>query len=128
MHMELHLVIMSRGCEKKELTPEEAMQYVTGYSLAVIAETRRIGGISEPEVKHQGACSSFVPGLPAEHLGVSAFCPFGPVLVTPQLLPDPGELSVTVTVNDVAREVRAEGSNLMQIQEYVFNRSSRMGI
>ena len=126
--MELHLVIMSRGCEKKELTPEEAMQYVTGYSLAVIAETRRIGDTSEPEVKHQGTCFGFVTGFPAEHLGVNAFCPFGPVLVTPQLLPDPGELSVTVTVNDVVTEVRAEGSNLLQIQEYVLISSSRTGI
>ena len=126
--MESHLVIMSRGCEKKELTPEEAIQCVTGYSLAVIAETRMLGDTSEPEDKHQGACLSFVPGLPAEHLGVNAFCPFGPVLVTPQLLPDPGELTVTVTVNDVAREVRAQGSNLIQIQEYVLVRSSRTGI
>lgn len=63
--MELHLVIMSRGCEKKELTPEEAMQYVTGYSLAVIAETRRIGDTSEAKDKHQGACFCFVRGFSA---------------------------------------------------------------
>jgi hypothetical protein len=47
MHIELHLVIMNRGCEIKDLKPEDAIQLVTGYSLAAIVKTCKIGGAPE---------------------------------------------------------------------------------
>jgi 2-keto-4-pentenoate hydratase/2-oxohepta-3-ene-1,7-dioic acid hydratase in catechol pathway len=56
--------------------------------------------------------------MAADHRSeVKAFCPFGPVMVTPQMLPDPGELSVKAVINGVEREIKAQGANLNQVQE-----------
>jgi hypothetical protein len=38
-------------------------------------------------------------------------------MVTPQMLPDPGELSVKAVINGVEREIKAQGANLNQVQE-----------
>jgi hypothetical protein len=45
----------------------------------------------------------------ADTAGVDAFCPIGPVLVSPRQLPNQGLLSLNVKVNSEEQEIRGLG-------------------
>jgi len=52
----------------------------------------------------------------ADDSGIDAFCPFGPVLVSPSQMPNPAEMSVTVVINGKEQEIQAQGATLEAVQ------------
>ena len=59
------------------------------------------------------------PGTFGEYIdeaGIDAFCPFGPVLISPRQLSDSAELSVQVILNGETKEVQAQGATLKTVQ------------
>jgi 2-keto-4-pentenoate hydratase/2-oxohepta-3-ene-1,7-dioic acid hydratase in catechol pathway len=48
--------------------------------------------------------------------GINAFCPFGPVLVSPTQLPNPSELVVLVVINGEEKEIKAQGADLKLVK------------
>jgi 2-keto-4-pentenoate hydratase/2-oxohepta-3-ene-1,7-dioic acid hydratase in catechol pathway len=80
---ELAVVIGRAG---KNLSPEQALQYVLGYTCAVDVSARRWQ-------KHGGG-GQWVRGK-----SFDTFCPLGPALVTAQQIPDPQTLEVRCRLN-----------------------------
>ena len=87
---ELAVVI---GRPAKNIPREQALEYVLGYTCANDVSARRWQ-------KHGGG-GQWVRGK-----SFDTFCPLGPVLVTPDEIPDPQNLAVRCLVND---EVMQEG-------------------
>jgi 2-keto-4-pentenoate hydratase/2-oxohepta-3-ene-1,7-dioic acid hydratase in catechol pathway len=85
-------VIIGRTC--KNVSPADALGYVLGYTCANDVSARDwqfiLGG------------GQFCQGK-----SFDTFCPLGPVLVTPDEIPDPGRLRVTTHVNG---ELRQDGN------------------
>jgi len=80
---ELAVVIGRAG---KDLSPEQALDYVLGYTCAVDVSARRWQ-------KHGGG-GQWVRGK-----SFDTFCPLGPVLVTAQEIPDPQTLQIRCLIN-----------------------------
>ncbi len=82
-------VIIGRTC--KNVSREHALDYVLGYTCANDVSARDwqfiLGG------------GQFCQGK-----SFDTFCPLGPVLVTPDEIPDPGHLRVTTRVNGALRQ------------------------
>jgi len=75
-------VIIGRRC--KQVPPEEALDYVAGYTIANDVSARDL----------QRRTSQFAAGKMAD-----TFAPLGPALVTRDEIPDPGSLSIKTTLN-----------------------------
>jgi 2-keto-4-pentenoate hydratase/2-oxohepta-3-ene-1,7-dioic acid hydratase in catechol pathway len=77
------------------------------------SELQEIPPTPDPTIK---AGRSETYGKYTDKAGIDAFCPFGPVLVSPGQLPDPAELSVQVIINGEEKEVQAQGAALENVQ------------
>lgn len=80
---ELAVVI---GREARDVAETDAPEHVLGYTAANDVTARRW--------RRGDAPMSWMRGK-----GFDTFCPFGPAIVTPDLLPDPAALEITTTVN-----------------------------
>jgi 2-keto-4-pentenoate hydratase/2-oxohepta-3-ene-1,7-dioic acid hydratase in catechol pathway len=80
---ELGVVI---GRQAYDVEPEDALSYLAGYTC--------VNDISARDLQF-GEGFGWVRGKSAD-----TFCPVGPVLVTPDELPDLGDLPISCTVND----------------------------
>ncbi|MEM7347822.1 MAG: fumarylacetoacetate hydrolase family protein [Chloroflexota bacterium] len=76
-------VVMGRTC--KQVSPEEALDYVAGYTVANDVSARGL----------QRRTSQFSAGKMLDTFG-----PLGPALVTRDEVPDPGNLSIRTILND----------------------------
>ena len=106
-------VLMSAG--QGPISEDEAIDYVVGYTSAVSTAIRTAGDPSPPGPGYQGR-----PEPKTVHsliiIGIDAFCPFGPVLVSTRMLPDPGEMSLKVAINGEEKDIQGQGADLRTIQ------------
>ena len=77
-------VVIGRTC--KNVTKEEALDYVLGYTIA--------NDVSARDWQQEWGGGQFCRGKTFD-----TFCPLGPALVTPDEIPDPGRLTVRTRVN-----------------------------
>jgi 2-keto-4-pentenoate hydratase/2-oxohepta-3-ene-1,7-dioic acid hydratase in catechol pathway len=57
----------------------------------------------------------------ADTTGIDAFCPFGPVLISPEHLPRPEELSVKLVINGEETDLQVQGASLKAVRRYVYH-------
>ena len=84
-------VVIGRECRR--VSPQNALDYVLGYTVA-----------------NDFTCRDFIRNTfrpPVRAKGFDSFCPLGPFLVTPDEVGDPGHLSIATLVNG---EVRQKGN------------------
>ena len=94
-------VIMGRPC--KQVAPEEALDYVAGYTIANDVSARDL----------QRRTSQFAAGKMAD-----TFAPLGPALVTRDEIPDPGHLSIRTTLNGQVMQDDATSHMIFQRSIY----------
>jgi 2-keto-4-pentenoate hydratase/2-oxohepta-3-ene-1,7-dioic acid hydratase in catechol pathway len=87
--LELAVVIGKSG---KWFSPEEAMDYVAGYVI--------FNDITARDIQRQEMRSGVFSFCKA----IDTFCPLGPWIVTPDEIPDPHDLAMTLRVNDETRQ------------------------
>jgi 5-oxopent-3-ene-1,2,5-tricarboxylate decarboxylase / 2-hydroxyhepta-2,4-diene-1,7-dioate isomerase len=92
MHYEGELAVVI-GTSARRVSAESAQSFIKGYTIANDVTVRDF------------ITNTFRPPLKAK--GFDTFCPLGPCLVTPDEVPDPGNLEIITRVNG---EVRQEGS------------------
>jgi len=80
---ELAVVI---GKDARDVSQEDALSYVLGYTCA--------NDVSARKWQKHGSGGQWVRGK-----GFDTFCPMGPVLVTPEDIPDPQCLNISTTIN-----------------------------
>jgi 5-oxopent-3-ene-1,2,5-tricarboxylate decarboxylase/2-hydroxyhepta-2,4-diene-1,7-dioate isomerase len=103
-------VVMGRRC--RGVKPEQALNYVRGYTIA-----------------NDFTCRDFITNFfrpPVRAKGFDTFCPLGPAVYSPELIPDPGTLEITTRVNG---EIRQSGNTrhlTMPIPEIIAYLSSFM--
>ena len=85
---ELAIVI---GKKAKNLTPENALQHVLGFTCANVVSAR--------DWQRQWGGSQWCRGK-----SFDTFCPLGPALVTPDEIGDPNKLAMKLTVNGEVRQ------------------------
>ena len=90
-------VIIGRAA--KNVSRERALDYVLGYTAA--------NDVSARDWQFKWGGGQFCQGK-----GFDTFCPLGPVLVTPDELPDPGRLAIRTLVNGEERQ-RSNTSDLI---------------
>ncbi len=81
-------VVIGRECRR--VPPEQALEYVLGYTVA-----------------NDFTCRDYIRNTfrpPVRAKGFDTFCPLGPVLVTADEIGDPGHLAITTRVNGVTRQ------------------------
>jgi acylpyruvate hydrolase len=93
-------VIIGRPC--KQVSPDEALDYVAGYTIANDVSARDL----------QRRTSQFTAGKMLD-----TFCPLGPALVTRDEVPDPGNLSIRTRLNG---QVMQDGNTGMMIFDVPF--------
>lgn len=84
-------VVMGRPC--RGVSPAQALEYVRGYTIA-----------------NDFTCRDFIRNTfrpPIRAKGFDSFCPLGPVLVSRDVIADPGSLAIVTRVNG---EVRQSGN------------------
>ena len=93
-------VVIGRAC--KNVSRAHALDYVLGYTIANDVTARdwqfKLGG------------GQFCQGK-----SFDTFCPLGPVLVTPDEIPDPGRLRLTTRVNDQTRQEDSTASLIFDV-------------
>ena len=77
-------VVIGKRC--KNVSPDEALDYVLGYTAA--------NDVSARDWQFQWGGSQWVRSKMFD-----TFCPLGPSLVTPESIPDPGSLRIRTTLN-----------------------------
>ena len=87
------------GRTAKNVTRERALDYVLGYTAA--------NDVSARDWQFKWGGGQFCQGK-----SFDTFCPLGPVLVTPDELPDPGRLAIRTLVNGEERQ-RSNTSDLI---------------
>jgi 5-oxopent-3-ene-1,2,5-tricarboxylate decarboxylase / 2-hydroxyhepta-2,4-diene-1,7-dioate isomerase len=92
MHYEGELAVVI-GKPARKVRKEKAMSFIKGYTIANDVTVRDF------------ITNTFRPPLKAK--GFDTFCPLGPLVVTPEEVPDVHNLKIRTTVND---EIRQEGS------------------
>jgi 2-keto-4-pentenoate hydratase/2-oxohepta-3-ene-1,7-dioic acid hydratase in catechol pathway len=97
-------VVIGRAC--KNVRREEAMDYVLGYTCA--------NDVSARDWQKEGGGSQWSRGK-----SFDTFAPLGPVLVTPDEIPDPHALSIRTTVNGEVLQDSTTGDMLFRIPELI---------
>lgn len=95
VHHEVELAIVI-GKSGKNISKEQALRHIFGYTILLDITARDI----QSKAKEKGH-----PWFIAK--GFDTFCPIGPMIVTPDEIPDPHSLSIRLKVND---EVRQDGN------------------
>ncbi len=107
--LELAVVIKRAG---KWFSPEEAMDYVGGY---VIFNDITARDIQRREM--ESGVFSFCKAI-------DTFCPLGPWIVTPDEIPDPHDLAMTLRVNGEERQVSHSSRMSVTIPEIISHYSA----
>eukprot|EP00096_Caligus_rogercresseyi_P012521 TRINITY_DN5275_c0_g1_i1.p1 TRINITY_DN5275_c0_g1~~TRINITY_DN5275_c0_g1_i1.p1 ORF type:complete len:284 (+),score=42.88 TRINITY_DN5275_c0_g1_i1:57-908(+) len=97
-------VVMGRRCA--DVSRESAMDYVFGYTVAHDVSAR------DWQLKRNGG--QWLLGKAME-----GFCPLGPVLVTPDDLPDPHDLSISCSVNGETKQSSNTSELVFGVDEIV---------
>jgi 2-keto-4-pentenoate hydratase/2-oxohepta-3-ene-1,7-dioic acid hydratase in catechol pathway len=100
--LELAVIIGKSG---KWFGPEEAMDYVAGYVI--------FNDITARDIQRQEMKSGVFSFCKA----IDTFCPLGPWIVTPDEIPDPRDLSMTLRVNGETRQTSHSGRMSTTIPE-----------
>jgi len=102
--LELAVIIGKSG---KWFSPEEAMDYVAGYVI--------FNDITARDIQRQEMRSGVFSFCKA----IDTFCPLGPWIVTPDEIPDPHDLAMTLRVNDETRQTSHSGRMSTTIPEII---------
>ena len=102
LHGEVELAVVI-GKRARKLRPEEAMEYVLGYTIA------------NDLVAREYVTNTFRPPIRAK--GHDTFGPLGPVLVTAEEIPDPHNLRLTAYVNDTLCQQGSTANMVLSIPE-----------
>ncbi|HEY2074677.1 MAG TPA: fumarylacetoacetate hydrolase family protein, partial [Gaiellaceae bacterium] len=100
--LELAVIVGKPG---KWFSPEEAMDYVAGY---VIFNDITARDIQRNEMRS---------GVFSFCKAIDTFCPLGPWIVTPDEIPDPHDLAMTLRVNGETRQTSHSGRMSTTIPE-----------
>lgn len=95
-------IVISKEC--KNVSTHEAMEYVLGYTLANDITSRRVQKASS----QWSYCKGF-----------DGFCPLGPCLVSPKLIPDPSSLSLKTTLNDTVLQNGSTSNLIFSVPEII---------
>jgi len=99
-------VVIGKPC--KDVTVEQALDYVLGYTVANDLSTRDWQKV--PELAGGQWCRS---------KGFDGFSPLGPVLVTTEHVPDPNNIKVLSYVNGEKRQDSSTADLIFKVQEIV---------
>lgn len=99
-------VVIGKKC--KDVTPEQALDYVLGYTVANDLSTRDWQKL--PELAGGQWCRS---------KGFDGFSPLGPVLVTKEEIPDPHNLFLRSSVNGEKRQDSSTSDLIFKIPEII---------
>lgn len=105
-------VVIGRTCHA--VTPEEALEYVAGYTV--------INDVTAKIIPRPPESGSVVLALK----GVDTFCPTGPCLVTPDEIPNPQDLTIRCRVNGVEKQNFNSSDMVHSIAEIISYVSARM--
>ena len=108
--VELAVVI---GRAARGIAVEEALSVVLGYTVANDVSARRVQ-------KHGGG-GQWVRGK-----SFDTFCPLGPVLITPDEIPDPQDLVMTTTVNGEVMQRSSTAQMIFSVAELLADLSREM--
>ncbi len=100
---ELAVVI---GRDAKNVRPEQALDYVLGYTIA-------------NDVSARDWQFEFGGGQWARGKNFDTFAPLGPYLVTPASLPDPSNLTISTWVNDEPRQAGTTARMIFSVRDLI---------
>ena len=109
--VELAVVI---GRTARRVTPEEAMDYVAGYTIANDVSARSVTHAEGRAERPKDAFFDWLHGKWAD-----GFLPTGPVLVTADEIPDPDNLDLELTVNGQTRQKASSSLMIFPVAEIV---------
>jgi 2-keto-4-pentenoate hydratase/2-oxohepta-3-ene-1,7-dioic acid hydratase in catechol pathway len=107
--LELAVVLKKAG---KWFSPEEAMDYVGGYVI--------FNDITARDIQRREMRSGVFSFCKA----IDTFCPLGPWIVTPDEIPDPHDLAMTLRVNGESRQTSHSGNMSTTIAEILSHYSA----
>jgi 2-keto-4-pentenoate hydratase/2-oxohepta-3-ene-1,7-dioic acid hydratase in catechol pathway len=107
--LELAVIIGKNG---KWFGPEDAMDYVAGYVI--------FNDITARDIQRREMRSGVFSFCKA----IDTFCPLGPWIVTPDEIPDPHDLEMTLRVNDETRQTSHSGRMSTTIPEIISHYSA----
>jgi 2-keto-4-pentenoate hydratase/2-oxohepta-3-ene-1,7-dioic acid hydratase in catechol pathway len=107
--LELAVVLRKAG---KWFSPEEAMDYVGGYVI--------FNDITARDIQRREMRSGVFSFCKA----IDTFCPLGPWIVTPDEVPDPADLTMTLRVNGDTRQSSHSGNMSVTIPEILSHYSA----
>jgi len=107
--LELAVVLRKAG---KWFSPEEAMDYVGGYVI--------FNDITARDIQRREMRSGVFSFCKA----IDTFCPLGPWIVTPDEVPDPADLTMTLRVNGETRQSSHSGNMSVTIPEILSHYSA----
>jgi 2-keto-4-pentenoate hydratase/2-oxohepta-3-ene-1,7-dioic acid hydratase in catechol pathway len=107
--LELAVVLKKAG---KWFSPEEAMDYVGGYVI--------FNDITARDIQRREMRSGVFSFCKA----IDTFCPLGPWIVTPDEIPDPHDLGMTLRVNGESRQTSHSGNMSTTIAEILSHYSA----
>ncbi len=108
---ELELAVIL-GKSGKWFAPEEAMDFVAGYVI--------FNDITARDIQRREMRSGVFSFCKA----IDTFCPLGPWIVTPDEVPDPADLTMTLRVNGETRQSSHSGSMSVTIPEILSHYSA----
>src|SRR5713101_2542262 len=108
---ELELAVII-GKDGKWFGPEEAMDYVAGYVI--------FNDITARDIQRREMRSGVFSFCKA----IDTFCPLGPWIVTPDEIPDPHDLAMTLRVNGETRQTSHSGKMSTTIPEIISHYSA----
>ncbi|KAJ0406595.1 hypothetical protein ATCC90586_003106 [Pythium insidiosum] len=97
-------VILKEDC--KDVSVEDALKFVGGYTCANDVSARRWQG------KRGG-------GQWCRSKGFDTFCPIGPVLVTPEVIPDPQTLGIATYLNGACMQKSSTADMIFSVAELI---------
>ncbi|GLD92841.1 hypothetical protein PINS_up001420 [Pythium insidiosum] len=97
-------VILKEDC--KDVSVEDALKFVGGYTCANDVSARRWQG------KRGG-------GQWCRSKGFDTFCPIGPVLVTPEIIPDPQTLGIATYLNGSCMQKSSTADMIFSVAELI---------
>jgi len=95
-------VVIGKPC--KNVTPEEALDYVLGYTCANDVSART----------WQSASSQWCYGK-----SFDTFCPLGPLLVSPKLIPNPNNLKISATLNGTTMQKSNTSDMIFTVKQLI---------
>jgi 2-keto-4-pentenoate hydratase/2-oxohepta-3-ene-1,7-dioic acid hydratase in catechol pathway len=107
--LELAVVLKRAG---KWFSPEEAMDYVGGYVI--------FNDITARDIQRR----EMVSGVFSFCKAIDTFCPLGPWVVTPDEIPDPHDLAMTLRVNGAERQASHSSRMSVTIPEILSHYSA----